>query len=448
MYVKDQLENGIRVVTEYRAETREISLGVLIDAGPGHDPLGKRGVAWLTQQMLLEGTAERSGLEIARLMDSSGGQVGASTTLDYILFYAHALDDYATYAIELLGDLLLNATFDAVSFERVKRAAIRRVAAIEEEPLLQARERLRELVWDDDPLGRPVHGTPEELEQITIEDVRTFFVEHYCPERTIVAAAGNVDHQQFTEQIEDALWRLDGTAPAMSRSRNVFHPGIVQEVADVSRAYFSLGLPAPRFAHHDQSAFELLNLLVGSGRSSRLPRQLCHEQRCADWLSSRLLSFGRGGLLIIEGATSVNSLNLVVQQVTESLEQLASGTSPISLEEFRILKMSCRGRQLLAAEHMETRMLQLALQQYYLGRVAPDHEFQRQLDQLDRERTQQVAADHLRPHPESLGLSVLVPDDCPERLLDELETTLDRAGSACDAPLAGVAVAGGAASGV
>src|SRR5262249_39320254 len=124
LYRKTTLENGIQVVTEAVPGVRSVSLGVVVNASPHDEAPGQSGLAHLTEHALFQGTSSRDALQIARFMDMAGGNLGAFTARDYTCFYATVLDDYGTYALDLLGDLLLNSTFPEERVENEKQAIL------------------------------------------------------------------------------------------------------------------------------------------------------------------------------------------------------------------------------------------------------------------------------------------------------------------------------------
>ena len=117
---KTTLENGIRIVTETVSGVRSISMGVLVDAGPRDENQTKHGLAHLVEHLMFQGTSSRDAMQIARLIDSAGGRMGAFTARDYTCYLATVLDDYRTYALDLLGDILLNSVFPETSLVREK----------------------------------------------------------------------------------------------------------------------------------------------------------------------------------------------------------------------------------------------------------------------------------------------------------------------------------------
>ena len=123
-YQKTQLENGIQVITETMPEVRSISLGIIVRAGPYDETPARCGLGHVVEHMLFQGTASRDAHQIACLMDLAGGQIGGFTARDYTCFHATVLDEHCPYALDLLGDLLLNSVFPPDRLEAEKLSLI------------------------------------------------------------------------------------------------------------------------------------------------------------------------------------------------------------------------------------------------------------------------------------------------------------------------------------
>ena len=115
------LENGVRIFTERVPGVRSISMNVMVACGSRHAEARESGLAHLCEHLLFQGTTGRTAVQIARQMDSAGGDVGAFTARDYTCYYASVLDDYCFHALDLLGDVLLNSVFPEHALEREKR---------------------------------------------------------------------------------------------------------------------------------------------------------------------------------------------------------------------------------------------------------------------------------------------------------------------------------------
>lgn len=409
------LENGVRVLTEHCPGTRSISIGALVDASPQDDPNDLLGLAHFTEHALFQGTSARSEMDISRLMDAAGGQMGAFTGRDYTCYYANVLDDYSTFAIDLLGDIICNSTFPEEQMLREQQAIVREIGQNVDSPDARLHTALKQLIWPGHPLGRPVYGNAEHVSRMTREDVIYFMEEHYTPDRLILCAAGNVVHELLVEQVRDALWRLDGSNPRRAASPCPFRPGIRIESSPESQSYFALALPVPAYASEDRYYWYILNTILGGGMSSRLFRRIREEMGCVYQIDSELNTYRDAGILVVEGSTAPESLRDVLAATMMELGKLAFGDQPVDDEEFWTARMQLRGQHLLASENLSTRMSRLATQEFYFSRQIGEDEVLRRINEVTLEDLQQFID---RALPEALGqiaVAVTGAVDCVER---------------------------------
>lgn len=409
MFKKTTLANGVRVISETIQGARSVSLGMLVDAGPQDDPFGQSGLAHLTEHALFLGTSGRSATAISRLMDAAGGQMGAFTSRDYTCLYANVLDEYSTYAIDLLGDILVNSVFPADHLAREKQAIQNEIEASHDNPSDRVHALLKQRVWPEHSLGRSIVGDARHVKAMSRDDVVSFFRQHYVPDGITLSAAGNVDHETFVEQTQDALWALSGVTLPRPRQPVRFQQSVVYEESPYSQAYFALAIPGQPYAHPDRYKLYLLNSLLGSGMSSRLFRGLREERGLVYSISSEIHAYRDGGFLVIEGSTAPEQLMQVVALTLLELYQLASNETPIDEEELWTSKMQIRGQQMLSADSMHTRMSRLATQEFYFGRHLEESEILQSFEQITLEGLREFAMASVLPVLSDASLAVVGP---------------------------------------
>ena len=390
MYRKTTLENGIQVVTERMAHMRSVAMSVLIKAGPQNELPEQLGLAHLTEHLMFQGTSSRNAMQIARMIDTVGGHIGAFTSRDYTCYYALVLDDYRTYALDLLGDTLLNSIFPEDSLEREKEAILREIDTAYDSPETHTHSLLKHTVWPQHPLGRPVAGHPETVKTLTREDVIYFVHEHYLPNHFIIAAAGNIDHDDFVAQIRDCFWRMLAEDKPVTSQNPRYKIGITIEHRDISQAYFSIGVPAYAYAHPDRYSLHVLNNILGGGISSRLFRRIREERGLVYNIGSEYHAYSDGGLWVIEGSTAPEDLMSVLALTLIQMWQLVTNDEPVDEEELWKTKMQIRGQHLIASEDTYTRMSRLATQELYFGRHLTPDEILTQIDAVDGQTLQRA----------------------------------------------------------
>ena len=229
--------------------------------------------------------------------------MGAMTGRDYTHFHANVTQDFITIAIDLLADMLLNSTFPEERLSRERKAILEEIQLHHDEPFSRLQERLRQQFWADHPLGHPIAGHTESVDQLTREDVIYFVGKAYTPDQFVVAAAGAVDHADFAEQVQDGFWRMLGSSDVPCRAGPEYRPTLSIDHAGCSQAYFSVAIPASPYTSDDRYEVHALNNLLGGGMSSRLHRTLREEHGMAYYVQSEYHAYRDAGLLCIEGVT-------------------------------------------------------------------------------------------------------------------------------------------------
>ena len=410
VYRKSTLENGIRVVTDQMSGHRSISMGIIIDAGPFDEAPDQSGLAHLTEHAVFCGTSSRNASQIARLMDEAGGRMGAFTSRDFTCYTATVLDDYFTYSLDLLGDILLNSIFPPEGIEREKNAILREIESARDMPSERAHDLLKNLAWPNHPLGRPIAGQPHTVKQLTREDVIYYVHEHYTSDRIIVAAAGNLDHDDFVSQVRDAFWRLIGRSLASAGKLPVFQSGTFMEVMPVSQSYFSLGIRACPYAAPDRYATHVINNILGVGTSSRLFRRIRENKGLAYHIGSEYHAYRDDGMLVIEGCAAPENLSEVLERVRDEVWKLMVGKEPVDEEELWKAKMSIRAQHLISGESTDTRMSRLASQEFYFGRHIPDDDILAQIDEIQIQKLQPLAEGMLHNGSNQTAIAIVGPE--------------------------------------
>ncbi len=421
---RSTLENGVRVVTDTMPEMRSVAIGVLVDVGPAVETPHTAGASHLCEHLLFQGTSNRDALEIARFIDSAGGRIGGFTSRDYTCFYGVVQAEFQTFVLDLMGDIMLNSIFPQEALEREQRAIVCEIEAAADDPEEQAHQRLKELVWRGDPLGSAITGSAADVMRLTREDLIYFTHGHYAPEQIVVAAAGNVDHDDFAAQVRDGFWRLLPTeGPKPASKATVFQSGFCLEHKAVSQAYFALALEAPAYTHPDRYLIHTIAQVIGGGLSSRLFRRLREQEGLVYSITTAYHAYRRGGMLVIEGCTAPQHLLTVLELTLEELVALAHWQRPPDAEELQRAKAQLRGQIMLASDDSHSRMSRLATQELYFQEVFTEEELLSEIEAVSLDRLEHLASERLRPALAGIGTSLVAaeaPNFYDEERIEEI----------------------------
>lgn len=423
---KTVLENGIRIVTETMPEVRSIAIGVLIEGGLHDEIPSQNGIAHLVEHIMFQGTSARNATQIALMMDAAGGQMGAFTTRDYTCYTATVMDEYCTYALDLLGDILLNSIYPEDHLEREKEIILCEIEASNDRPDERVHSLIKSLIWPDHPLGYPIAGQPGIVKTLTREDVIYFVHSNYLPTRMVITAAGNIEHDDFVAQVRDGFWRMIKEDKMIMNDIPRFHSNIVVEHASVTQAYFSIGIQGFSYSDHHRYGMHVLNNVLGEGISSRLYCRMREQRGLVYHIGSDYHTYRNDGVLIIEGSTMPNHLIQVLALTLIELWKLIGLEEPVSEEELWKSKMHIRGQHMLSSENTNTRMSRLATQEIYFGRHLSAEEILSEIERVNSETFEQLSGEWLMDALSRISIAVVGPKSHQDVSRESIEGLLEQ----------------------
>ena len=366
-YRKSVLPNGIRLVTERMPHVRSVAAGIWVETGSRHEPEGRSGVSHFIEHLVFKGTETRTAEEIARAVDSVGGQMDAFTSKEYTCFYVNVLDQHVPLAVDLLADILLHARFATEDIEREKTVVLQEFRMVEDTPEDLIHDLFARRIWPDHPLGRPILGSRDVVLGLGREAILAHFAEEYCPSRITIAVAGRVDHDRLVDLF---LPRFEGF------SRRTVHrdglPPVLTPQVDVvakplEQVHFVLGLPGFHHTAPERYALYLLNTILGGGMSSRLFQEVRERQGLVYSIYSGSAAFRDAGLLYIYAGTEAAHFPKVLRLVLDELARLRD--KGITEDELVRSREHLKGNLMLSLESTSSRMNRLAKQEIYFGQL-------------------------------------------------------------------------------
>src|SRR5579859_2244121 len=161
------LPGGLRVVTEAMPGVRSISVGVWVPVGSRDESPELAGTSHFLEHLLFKGTASRSALDIASAMDAVGGEFNAFTEKEHTCFYATVLDRDLALAVDIVSDVVLNATVTAQNVAVERGVILEEIAMRDDDPADLVHDEFAAALFGDSPLGRPVLGTIDTVGALT-----------------------------------------------------------------------------------------------------------------------------------------------------------------------------------------------------------------------------------------------------------------------------------------
>jgi len=241
MYHKTVLNNGARIISEQLDHLRSVSFGIWVDAGSRDEDSLENGVSHFIEHMIFKGTRNRSSLQIAKELDAVGGLSNAFTGKENTCFHARVLGKHFTILADIFSDIFINSTFDPEDMARERQVILQEINMVEDNPEDNIHVLFNRFFWGDHPVGMSILGTEKTVSALNKESIIKYINKFYVPERIIVAAAGDVDHQSMVSYFEPVFEPLKRGNSNPKRIAPRSNAGISVHIKDLEQVHICVG---------------------------------------------------------------------------------------------------------------------------------------------------------------------------------------------------------------
>ncbi len=390
-----RIPNGPSILTEHMPGLRSITAGIWVRRGSRHESAQLNGICHFIEHAVFKGTARRTARDIAVESDRLGGHLDAYTTHELTGFAIKVADKAFPQAFDLISDMISNPRFDPTDLEREQKVILEEMKMVEDTPDEFLGELFNAAYFPNHPLGRPIEGTADTVSSFNHEKTADFHAREFSPANLVVAAAGNVNHQQLVDlavaafsardghKKADALGVLQAPAPAA--------PILIEQKQELEQAHLIIATPWPSALSDDRYAAGMLASAIGGGTSSRLWQKIREEQGLAYSVGAGGSTFSDIGVFSIYAGTSPDYLDDVLDIALAELRRVVRES--VSAEELKIAKDQAVSSILLGLESSSARASTLARQEIVHGRrISPDEVIKR-LETITPEDLQKIASE-------------------------------------------------------
>jgi predicted Zn-dependent peptidase len=377
-------------------------MGIWLNVGSRDEQEDESGLTHFIEHMLFKGTQKRSALEIAKQLDAVGGMSNAFTSKENTCFHAKVLDTHLPLVVEILSDIFLQSVFDQIEVDREREVILQEINMVEDTPDEYVHILFNQNFWDGNPLGRPIFGNVRTVQSFTREMILGYLSRGYHPDRIVLTAAGNVDHQEFLELVGPAFSSIERhghnfhrTPPRANSRVDLYH-------RDIEQIHLCLGTQGTSLLEKERYCCSILNVILGGSMSSRLFQEVRERRGLAYSIYSFVSSHTDAGLMGVYGAVRPDNIKETLELIRQELTRFKR--EPISATELRAAKEHIKGGICLAAENTDNRMSRLAKNEIIFDRFVPYEEIEAGLEQVTVEDVQALAQQIFQPEVMSLVL--------------------------------------------
>jgi predicted Zn-dependent peptidase len=407
LYQKKVLDNGLRIITCPMPHTRSVSICIYLGAGSRYESEAQAGVSHFIEHLCFRGTEKRlSAKDISGAIEGVGGVLNGGTDKELTVYWCKVAQPHFRLALDVLADMVLHSRFEKRDIEKERKIIIEEISMSKDAPNQLVGMILDELLWPDHPLGRDVAGTNKSVEDMSRELMLDYMASEYSPANTVIAIAGNIEHEEAVNEVNKILGGWENKKPRLNFLPYIEdkNPRFKVEKRDTEQTHLCLALPGVSLSDSRRFTIDLLNVILGEGMSSRLFIEIRDKLGLAYNIHSYLDHFQDSGALTIYAGVHPKSLEI---GITAILEQLALLKEKISDEEITKAKELSKGRLLLRMEDSRSVAGWVGGQEILSGKIMDVEEVVAIIEKVTAEEMRAVAKELLVG--DKLRLSVVGP---------------------------------------
>lgn len=321
------LANGLKVLLLPDRSTPTVTLAGYVRAGTAFDSDAKAGLASLTAENLMNGTKTMAALAIAQTLANRGADLSFNASREGVIITGNALVADLPTLVQVLGDVMQNATFPADELELSQQRALTALKVALDNPAFLAQRTFQQTIYPD---THPFHVFPKavSLMNITRADLVQFYQEHYQPENTVLTLLGDFKPDQVQSLLEQQLgsWKASDQStqlnypPVPLPAKTVrLHPVLPGKTESVTfMGYRGIDRKDPRY----YAAMVLNQIVGGNTLASRLGTEIRDRLGLTYGIYSSFQAGRYAGPFLIEMQTAPEDTQRAISSTITLLQQI------------------------------------------------------------------------------------------------------------------------------
>ena len=421
------LENGLTIIVREDHSAPVVSAQAWCMAGSIHE--GKwlgAGMSHVLEHMLFKGTTTRPGSRIDQEVQEAGGYMNAYTSFDRTVYYIDVPNTGARVAIDILCDIMQNASLPADELAREKDVIVREMDMNVDDPARRTSRRLFETAYTRSPYRFTVIGYPDIFHELKQEDILSYYREKYAPNNVFYIVVGDISVSEVVEQIRKSYATAKAKAmpaivlpqePKQTASREIIEEGSIE------LGHFHFAWHIPELSHADVPVLDVLAAVLGNGRSSRLYQEVREKQAVVHSADAWTYSPGNPGLFGMSALVDADKFASAREAMLAEVEKLK--TTPIPDPELQKAVKQFVSGTLSSRKTMQGQAQDLGANWLAANDLNFSERYLAAVKCVTPDDLQRVAAAYLTP--ENRTLYALLPSGTAPRAAISVESSSDQA---------------------
>ena len=400
-----RLKNGLWFVAEPIEAARSVAMSLLLRAGVAGEPNGQQGAATMLAEMICRGAGDCDARAHSEALDHLGVLRDSGAQTVHLRIGATMIGQLLADALPLIVDMVRRPQLDQSALEPSRALAIQGLEALQDEPqqkvMLELRSRHFPKPFDRWPLGRR-----EDLQEMTLQQIHSYFQQGFVPDGAVLGVAGCFDWPSLRDQVQELLGDWEGSVPEPTATASPLR-GYEHQQAKSTQVH--IGLAYDALPENDPASMvqRAAVAVLAGGMSGRLFTEVREKRGLCYAVGARYMADKHRGAVLSYAGTTTPRAQETLSVLKAELHRLAEGVEP---GEFDRAIVGMKSRLVMQGESTGARAAAIAGDQYIFGRPRSLDELAKQIDAITLDHLNQFVADH--PPPEmtivTIGPSELI----------------------------------------
>lgn len=349
-FLQSKTSNGINVVTYSMEHVNSVTINVIVKVGSRYESEQESGISHFLEHMAFKGTSNRTATEIAIEFDTIGGHFNAYTSRENTVYYTKVLSQHTKQAMTILADILQNSVFSSDEIAKEFNVISQEIAEVKDNPDDLVYEKFYKLAYPNQPLGRSILGTVENIAKFDKPAFTSYMSKHYTANNIVISIAGKINHDAAVHLVEQ-LFSSSSESEKRSCMTAQYKGGIEIIEKDLEQTTIALGFEGVSYSNIETFYHaQILSIIFGGGLSSRLFQKIREELGLAYSIGSWLNSYSDSGIFSIHAATDHSNVESVLDNINNEIDKIRIS---ISEEELIRAKSQIESNIYMAEERPE-----------------------------------------------------------------------------------------------
>ncbi|HMO79059.1 MAG TPA: pitrilysin family protein [Candidatus Paceibacterota bacterium] len=406
-YTKKKLSNGLRVITVPMKESQTAIMMVLVETGAEYEDRATNGLSHFLEHMCFKGTKNRTLDQIATELDSMGAENNAFTGETYTGYFAKAEHSKIKKIIDIISDLYINPTFPEKDIDIERGVILEEMNMYEDLHMRKVFDLYNELLFGDQPAGRTIIGTKENIKKFSRDDFVKYYQTHYIPQKTTVVVAGKIKEGEIWKEIKKKFGNLKKQKiikkPKTNFSQN--KPEIKIKYRDIDQTHMIVGFRSFDLYDKRNPALSLASTILSGGMSSRLFKKMRDELGLCYYVkSSNSASVDHGNFYVRIGVgnhRAVEAISVLMQEFKKIRDE------KITDIEFQKAKDIVVGAFANGLETSDSWAMYYGDQELFHQKIQTPEQYIKKINALTPQKVQKVLKEIFKK--ENLNLAIIGP---------------------------------------